>query len=136
MDSRPAMIAKRIILAENKNNIVFRIVDFPDKLDEEETSIKFQVKNPLAYDLDGSKILIDFDGHFQFKDGKRNQYTTHHKQISSDFKAYEKKDFLFSLVPSDLQKEKGHFGFSIMFLGYYATADIIVPVYAFWKMEW
>jgi hypothetical protein len=136
ISSWPAMVAKHIIPVENKKSDVFSIVGVPNVLDDEETIIKFKIKNPLPHDLDETKTIIDFDGHFQFKDGKRNRYTTHNKQLSSDFKAHEEKEFIFSLIPSDLHRDKGHFAMSIMFLGYYAEDDTIKPVYAFWKKQW
>lgn len=136
INSISAMIAERIIPVENKKSDVFSIIDLPQTMGEEETIIKFKIENPLPHDLDEAKIIIDFDGHFQFKDGKRNQYTTHNKQVSSDFKAHEEKEFSFSLIPSDLYRDKHHFAMSIMFLGYHEEDDTIKPVYAFWKKKW
>jgi hypothetical protein len=136
MDGIPAIIARRILTVENRQNTVFDIVGIPDVLDEKESTIKFIVKNPLPYELDAAKILIDLEGHFQFKEGSRSRYTTHHRQIDPVFPAREKKEFLFPLIPSDLEREKGHFAVSIMFWGYYVKNGVIIPAYAFWKKQW
>lgn len=136
IDHIPALVARRVLPVENRQHTVFSIDKLPEGLDEKETDIKFTVINPLPYELDAAEIMVDLEGHFQFEDGRREQYTTHHRQINPVFKAHEKKEFRFSLVPSDLEREKGHFAVSIMFWGYYVKDDVIEPAYAFWKRQW
>lgn len=135
-DSVSALAARRILPVENRQRKVFTIVELPGELDEEETSIKFTVKNPLPCELDAARILVDLEGHFRFEDGIRSQYTTHHKQMDPVFKANEEREYLLPLVPSDLEREKGHFAASIMYWGYYVKDDVIIPVYAFWRKRW
>lgn len=136
MDSISALVARRILPVENQQHTVFNIEELPDDLNEKGANIRFTVINPLPYELDAAEILIDLEGHFQFKEGSRQRYTTHHKQINPVFKAHEKKEFLFALIPSDLEREKGHFAVSIMFWGYYVENDVIKPAYAFWEKQW
>ena len=130
------VIVEWMIPVENRKDVVFSLIELPDILNVEETSIRFRVRNPLPHDLHNAELFIDLDGHFQFKGGKFNQYTTHSKVIAGDFSANEEKEFAFALTPCDLHRLKGHFGVSLMFLGYRAEDGAIEPVYAFWKREW
>ncbi len=136
IDSWSAIMATRIVPVENMARQILRIIDVPHVLDDAETVLQFRVHNPFPFTLDNVEIFLDVDGHFQFKDGERTQYTTHHKQISIAFNAHEEKDFTFPLIPSELPRDNDYFAMSIMVIGYYAEDETLHPVYAFWEKHW
>jgi hypothetical protein len=138
ISSISGILAEDIVAVENREQEVFEFSGLPDTLDRPDLSVRFTAKNVLEHDLEEARLIMDLQGSFQFKDGRRDAYTSHHKEWRPQFKGLEKMEFACELMLADTlhEKDRKMLAISVMFIGYARRGDEIEPVYALWKRQW
>jgi hypothetical protein len=135
MNTIGGVLADAIIPVVDLASDVVMFPALPCSLGGEEIDLRFGITNPLPYDLESARVILDIDGPYQFESGEEIKTHSQCMQWGETFKASEAREFEFRLVRADWfpRRDDKELLMSVLFIGYASRADGIKPVYGLWK---